>query len=52
MTGRMDFLNAYYKKGETDKKSTYANMDAKGYSADLNSPFNLGNFTVGLNFSF
>ncbi len=51
LTGRMDFFNAYYEKGETDK-TTYSDRDTKQIYADLNSPFNLGKFTVGLNFSF
>ena len=52
LTGRLDFLNVYYKKTETNNKPSGNSSDSKEFVADLNSPFNLGNFTVGFNFSF
>ena len=53
LTGRIDFFNACYKNVEADSESMSDNsFIGNGFAFDINSPFNLNNFTVGLNFSF
>ena len=53
LTGHLDFFNAGYRETDYDTGNTYSSyVDNKSYSATLNSPFNLNNFTVGFNFKF
>lgn len=49
MVGYINFFNAHYQK----RNYTSVNYpDSKTYQANLNSPFNLNNFSLGFNFRF
>lgn len=48
LTGSLDFFDAGYNEIKTKGSSN----KTKSYSANLNSPFDLDNFTLGFNFRF
>lgn len=55
LTGRLNLFNADYQKSDDDRKdipSGFRQSKIESYSANLNSPFSLENFTVGFNFLF
>lgn len=51
LTGRLNFLDVSYQAREADY-STNSDVEERYFSAGLNSPFNMNNFTIGFNFSF
>ena len=51
LTGRLNFFDVAYEKDEQTRVENYL-IDRQSFRANLNSPFNLDNFTIGFNFHF